>query len=163
MRLRTITISIVALGLLAVSSVVVAAQEEAAASDTSYFTWDTAGGPPQFSEDPATGLTLVTVQIEATDERAGGTASTIEDGIISASRLVNDGGSWVGMGRGVNASDPEAGTGGRAWFTEYTGQDGYEGLTMYTFRVGIGGEPPESIGFIVPDELIPPFPMPPAE
>ncbi len=162
MRLRTITISILAIGLLAGSSVGAVAQDEAAASDVSYFTWDTAG-PPEFLEDPATGLPLVTVQIEATDERAGGTASTIEDGIVSAGRLVNDGGSWVGMGRGVNAEDPDAGTGGRAWFTEYTGQDGYEGLTMYTFRVGTVGEPPESIGFIVSDGLVPPFPEPPAE
>ena len=160
--IKTTTISILAIGLLAGSAVGVAAQDEGAASDVSYFTWDTAG-PPEFSEDPATGLPVVTVQIEATDERAGGTATTIEDGIISAVRLVNDGGSWVGMGRGVNASDPEAGTGGRAWFTEYTGQDGYEGLTMYTFRVGFGGEPPESIGFIVPNELVPPFPELPAE
>ena len=174
MRLRTITTSILAIGLLAGSSIGVAAQDEGAASGAAYFTWDTAG-PPEFSTDE-NGRDVVTVAIEATDPRASGTATNLEDGgqvddggwgynvLVSAVRLVNDGGSWVGMGRGANARDTDdEDAGGRAWLTEYAGEGGYEGLTMYTFRMGTGAEPPESIGFILPAELIPPFPEPPAE
>lgn len=175
MKLRITTISILVVGLLAGSAVVVVAQGDGSASEASYFTWDTAG-PPEFSEDPVTGLPAVTVAIEATDQRAAGTATNIEDGgqvedddwsynvKISSVRLVNDGGSWVGTSRGVNAFDQsEASDGGRAWLSEYTGEGGYQGLTMYTFRLGTGDQPPASVGFIVPSDVIPPFPALPAE
>ena len=69
--IRTITVSMLAIGMLAGSAVGIAAQDEAAAGGASYFTWDTAG-PPEFSEDPVTGLPAVTVAIEATDPRASG-------------------------------------------------------------------------------------------
>ena len=174
--IRITAISILAVGLLAGSAAGVTAQEEAAASEASYFTWDTAG-PPEFSLDSSTGLEIVSVPVEATDTRASGTLTDIANGgqvesdgweygvLISSLRLVNDGGSWVGTRRGMHAANfADESAGGIAWLDEYAGEGGYEGLTMYAFRVYTGaGEASQSVGLIVPTDAIPPVPELPAD
>jgi hypothetical protein len=173
--LKPTLISAIAIGLLAGSAVGAAAQDEAAAAmASSAFTMEAVGdGPPEFSEDPATGLPLVTVEVEATDPRASGTLTNIEDFANDKNdgryrvggtslRLVNDGGAWVGTSRTVAGStvapngDDILGS-----FAALTGEGGYEGLTMFTFRT-FGPEESANIGFIVPTDIVPTMPPPPA-
>jgi hypothetical protein len=175
--IKTTTISILAVGLLAGSAVgVVAQDEEAAAMAPSWFTMESVGdGPPEFSEDPATGLPMLTVEVEATDARASGALTVIEDFAHDKNderyrvggtslRLVNDGGAWVGTSRFINgATTGPDGDDIAAGFSEYTGEDGYEGLSMFTFFTA-GPEtagPAETVGFIVPTDMVPAMPPPP--
>ena len=150
--IRTTTISILALGLLAGSAVGVAAQDEADPMAPSTFTWSYGDasnlvGEVIFRADGAEGYTVV-----ALDPRASGemTHEQVDDDIFEAieadepnlfglweSRLVNDGGSWVGIGRkvGVSASLDESDNG---WSSdlmvhELTGEGGYDGLSLILF------------------------------
>ena len=142
-----------------------------------WFTWQPVeDGPPGISEDPATGLPVVTVQFDATDERASGMLTNLENFAHSEDderyrvgstslRLVNDGGEWVGTSRfvaGANAGPDENDVSGS--FIEMTGEDAYEGLSLFVFGVvdGLGG-PTNRMGFIVPTEVIPTMPEPPVE
>ena len=62
------------------------------------------------------------------------------------------------------ASFADESAGGIARLDEYAGEGGYEGLTMYAFRVNTGaGEASQSVGIIVPTDVIPPVPVLPAE
>ncbi len=184
MRVAQTTItSILALGLLVGSAVGVAAQNEAAdPMAPNWFDWETLGdGPPEFSEDPATGLPSVTVEVEATDSRASGTLTAIEDfrhdegderyrvGGTSM-RLANDGGAWVGTSRFINgATAAPNGDDVAGGFTELNGEGDYEGLTLFLITVFSPlvelpeeGSTPK-IGFIVPTAIVAPYPEPPAE
>ena len=176
--LKTTTISVLAIGLLAGSAVGVAAQEEAdGPMAPNWFTWEfVVDGPPEFSTDPATGLPVITVQVEATDERASGALTNLEDFAQSedderyrvgstSQRLANDGGTWVGTSRFVaGATAGPSGNDVNGNFTELVGEGGYEGLTMYVFGLFEGlDELPVMRGFIVPTDLIPAMPEPPAE
>jgi hypothetical protein len=141
-----------------------------------WFTWEfLVDGAPEFSTDPASGLPLITVQVAATDGRASGALTSIEDFAQSedderyrvgstGQRLANDGGAWVGTSCFVAGA--EAGPSGNdvnGNFTELVGEGGYEGLTMYVFGLFEGlEEPPVMRGFIVPTEVIPTMPEPPA-
>ena len=172
--IKTTTISILALGLLAGSAVGVAAQDDAANTMApSVFTTSPVPGPPEFSEDAATGLPVAVVEFTATDPRAAGMMTAIEDvsdieadgraySVLSASvRLVNDGGTWVGTNRGINVESDD-GAGG--WAAEYTGEGGYEGLKMYTFRTFADLQDEGTwVGFIVPADVVPAIPELPAE
>ena len=172
--IKTITISILAVGLLAGSAVGVAAQDDATdPAAPSVFTTSPVPGPPEFSEDPATGLPVAVVEFTATDPRAAGMMTAIEDGgeveadgrtyytLSSSVRLVNDGGTWVGTNRGVNV---EAEDGASGWYAEYTGEGGYEGLRMYTFKTFADLQDEGTwVGFIVPADTVPPIPELPAE
>ena len=175
MKLRSTTISILAVGLLVGSAVGVGAQDEAAdPTAPNWFTWQSVGdGPPEFSEDPATGLPVITVQVEATDERASGTYTNLENFAQSEDderyrvgstslRLVNDGGEWVGTQRFIaGATAGPNGNDVNGSFVEMTGEGGYEGLTLFVFSVfeGLDG-PPVRMGFIVPTDVIPTMPEP---
>ena len=100
--------TIFAIGLVAGSAVGVAAQDDEASMAPSSFTGGFTGGQPDFSTDPETGLTLVVIPFEATDSRASGTWTFLQDGasieddearyqVFSNSvRVENDRGTWVG-------------------------------------------------------------------
>ena len=176
--IKTITVSILAIGLLAGSAVGVAAQDEAAdPMAPNWFTWEVLGdGPPEFSEDPTTGLPVITVQVEATDGRASGALTNLESfaqvedderyRIGSTSlRLVNDGGEWVGTSRFVaGATAGPNGNDVNGNFIEMAGRSGYEGLSLFVFSVFEGlEEAPVMRGFIVPTDVIPNMPEPSAD
>ena len=142
--IKTINISILALGLLAGSAVGVAAQDEA--SDPVVpptFTWsygDVEGsirGYPEISQ----GFTVV-----ASDPRASGemTNDPVDEDFdeptligLWESRLVNDDGSWVGIGKQVIGFTNDLGldfsweAGLAGW--EMTGEGAYEGLSLILF------------------------------
>ena len=142
--IRTTTISILALGLLAGSAVGVAAQDEEAAAGATSFTGT--GTPVDFfdGEEDVT-VTLIRSHL-ADPEAAGFTMLSAQ-----AYELTNDAGSWLGEGTGL-ASD-ELGV-ARDTFV-LVGQDGYEGLTAYVIS-----EDPGFTGNITLSGLIFPSAMP---
>jgi hypothetical protein len=139
--IKTTTISILAIGLLAGSAIGVAAQDEPDIGATEVTGKVTFGEPismPQGTETPEgivvnEGL-VVNTTWDASDDRLDGDATysvnvrglldccTIE---AHAYELTNDGGSWVGDGRSYSS---EA---GRTGFVTLSGRDGYEGLSAY--------------------------------
>ena len=170
--IKTTTISILAIGLLAGSAVGVAAQDEEAAGATS-FTGTGIGGEPievEMTEaDLGNGFTAVDGFTyrnawEASDERISGDVigvvnrivdpsssvpGTLPDVIMSlAIELTNDGGSWLGEGRGFASSD----LGVVKELYTLVGQGGYEGLTAYAIIESTGPETTLS-GIILPTAL----------
>jgi hypothetical protein len=111
--------------------------------------------------------------IEADDERASGLLTVafnvdswgdpeaMDPEIIEVTaysqRLVNDGGSWSGMGTAAVAAQGSSEPNGASMVT-LTGESGYEGLTLILLTV-----PNEDggTGFIVPS--VPPFPGLPSD
>jgi hypothetical protein len=145
--IRTTTISILAIGLLAGSAVGVAAQ------DATVFTWD-----PTPGEEPGTAT------IEASDPRASGALTIglgealVTDELVLGTfslRLANDDGAWTGTGMGFGGDETQS-----VDIWELTGEAGYDGLSLFTFD-GEGIEQPW--GVIVATDAIPPVPEPPAE
>ena len=170
--IKTTTISILALGLLAGSTVGVAAQDEEAASGATSFTGTALGGDP-IVETTATDLGNGLIAVdgytyrntwEASDERITGdvigvvnqvvdpgTSETggLPDIIMSlAIELTNDGGSWLGEGTGFGSTDLDF---VKEMYT-LVGQGGYEGLTAYVIAETTGREPALS-GIIFPSAM----------
>ena len=163
--IKTTTISIVALGQLAVSTVGVAAQDEAsmeAAAVTGRATFvEGELVEPEFSETPDgnfVGDGLVVVHIWDTDDpRLDGEAtrtvnfrfdSEFTNGIESeAMELTNDGGSWVGDGWGYGTGTDGSG------FSALSGRGGYEGLTAYIVRGPNEGDGWDLNGIIFPSAM----------
>jgi len=165
MGLKTTTISILAIGLLAGSTVGVAAQDEAVTDLGSpvYFTW-TAGEPASaiegtFDEDAGElrGAGAEGIPVEASDPRVSGLAYVLENGnreigadttaiLESRSyRIVNDAGAWTGSSTFVQAGDPSVD--GPPTIVRETGvligEGAYEGLIAFMtgdYREGSGGE-----------------------
>jgi hypothetical protein len=173
--LKPTLISAIAIGLLAGSAVGVAAQDEAADPMAPSMFTAAVTGPPEPTTDPETGLTILVAPFESTDPRVSGTWMQVEDGAMfdvadgesvsvgrNAVRLVNDGGSWVGTHRGFITFPPDGERPGVAFFSELVGEGGYEGLSMFFVQSGLAGEPQE-VGVIVPSDMVPSFPEPPAE
>ena len=140
--IKTITISILALGLLAGSAVGVAAQdEESDPMAPSSFTWsygDVEGsirGYPEISQ----GFTVVASDPRASGEMTNDPIDADEEFLIGLweSRLVNDNGSWVGIGKQVDGFVNDLGTdfeweaGLPRW--ELTGEGDYAGLSLILF------------------------------
>ena len=175
---RTITISIVALGLLAGSAVGVAAQDEEADASVTTVTgttmWlntveeSTETMTPDGISENVGGVNVF--RFEASDPRLTGDATVtsnwvlIEDaesfGSLNADtyELSNDGGSWHGESTGFGS--PGFGAGRTIILV---GQDGYDGLTAYLhgeFVPDLGGE--EFKGLILPTAM-PEIPEAPAE
>jgi hypothetical protein len=169
--IKTTTISILALGLLAGSVVGVTAQE-ADPMAPSTFTVQRSG-EPEVTTDPS-GAIIAVRSVEATDQRASGTLTEVavgamvdvadgDNGRISsdAVRLVNDGGSWVGNNRGFRTF-PSDGPETVQFLGELVGEGGYEGLTMFVAQTGDAGDV-RWLGVIVPSGEIPTVPELPAE
>ena len=162
--IKTTAISILTVGLLAGSTVGVAAQDEGDTSPaevTGRATFvEGLLADPVMSETPGgiqAGDGLVTVHIWETDDaRLNGEAtrtvnfrfdSSFSNGIeTSVMELVNDGGSWVGDERGYGV--PTGGGG----FSALSGRGGYEGLTAYIVRGPNDGEGWDLEGIIFPSE-----------
>ena len=131
MRLRTTTISILAIGLLAGSAVGVAAQGD---SSPAFFSWTYGDGEAEFvsgemEESVAGAMTMrdftQVFSIEADDGRASGLstyafnsdswgdadadAPEMIDVITFSQRIVNEGGSWSGTGTLVDRHRPRRG------------------------------------------------------
>jgi hypothetical protein len=168
--IKTITISILALGLLAGSAVGVAAKDEEAADPMapSTFAWDYG------DEETEQGFFIEAVDPRASGEMSLGELSSINtdaNGIGSwESRLANDGGAWVGIGKEIGGSTQDR-TGGdwqadefdSYWevgitMWEMTGEGGYDGLSLILFEDAAFGPEhwrpyPFSWGIIFPSEL----------
>ena len=164
--IKTTTISILALGLLAGSAVGVAAQD-ADPMAPSTFTMERAG-------DPEVTRAVAVGPVESTDQRASGTLTQVVAGAMvdaadgdrvrigsDAVRLVNDGGSWVGSNRGF-LTFPSDGPETRQFLGELVGEGGYEGFTMFFAQTGGEGDV-RWLGVIVPTDDIPAVPDLPAE
>ena len=169
--IKTTTISILAIGLLAGSAVGAAAQDEDPMAPST-FTMQL-GGEPEVSRD-GTGATVVVSELESTDERASGTKTEVVGGStvpvdvfggliqLNAVRIVNDGGSWVGSNRGFLTfpSDEQPPT--VQFLGELVGEGGYEGLSMFYAQTGVADDT-RDIGVIVPTGEVPAVPDLPAE
>jgi hypothetical protein len=181
--IKTTTISILALGLLAGSAVGVAAQDEEAADPMApaVFKIGFAGAPADVFDETVTeteqGLSVrntgaIDIPVEAGDARASGlfTGPRNEEwagrvGVVSAQlRITNDAGTWSGPATGVlRLKAPSKREGGPAFnrsttIATLTGDGDYEGLTLI-----LAETQDEWLGYIIPTELMPPVPELPAE
>ena len=163
--IKTITISTLAVGLLAGSAVGVAAQDEASmepAEVTGRATF--AEGvlvEPAMSDGPGdirVGDGMVVVHTwDTNDPRLDGEAtrtvnfrfdSDFTSGIESeAMVLANEGGSWVGDGWGYGGAELDGGG-----FSALSGRDGYEGLSAFIVRGPNEGDGWDLKGIIFPSE-----------
>jgi hypothetical protein len=170
--IKTTTIAILTLGLLAGSTVGVAAQD-ADPMAPSTFSMQNAE-EPVVSTDPGTGATIAVGPVESTDQRASGTLTQVtaqaqvdvadgDGGLVSsdAVRLVNAGGSWVGSNRGF-LTFPSDGPPTVQFLGELVGEGGYEGLTLFLAQTG-DAEEVRTLGVIVPTADTPAVPDLPAE
>lgn len=177
--IKTTTISILALGLLAGSAVGVAAQEdETDVSTPAYVTWEVTGDAINvidgaFDEEAAEmrGLTVQGVPIEASDPRMSGLyyyvvngngqkLSTPDYGIVESRswRMENDGGAWTGTTTwvqvGSGSDGPQAMT---AEAGILIGEGGYEGLIAVIDSDYDPGRAPKGEAVIL-ERSVPPFP-----
>ena len=179
--IKTSIISILAIGLLAGSTVGVAAQdEETAGPATPAYATGTVGEPANFvdgtySEDNRVlrGQRFEGVPVESSDPRLAGLFDVVvnghsqvtdEDGAILESRSYrseNEGGAWAGSGTFVVAwdEDPEAPHIARETVVLH-GEGGYEGLVAYVTQDFVAGEGYEAV---VVGVEVPPVPEFPAE
>jgi hypothetical protein len=116
---------------------------------------------------------VVIPSFELTDGLASGTwtqvedVARLEDGKLeymagsSSVRLVNDGGAWVGTLRLLSKRNPK-GNGRVGSFTELIGEGGYEGLSLFIFETVNTKGKTISNAFIVPTDMAPAMPPPPA-
>jgi len=181
--IRTTTISILAVGLLAGSAVGVSAQDEEAAADvpagSSYFTGTytpvgtpVAGGSVTTGPDGLTqmlGEVYAGETIETSDPRVSGSLSRVVNraearpGLWPAAeawRLENEGGSWTGQGTSLVHS--VEGIKPSSWVTMVLSGEGvYEGLTAVVLVDRI--QVPHAVeGAVIAGEPVP-VPEPPAE
>ena len=162
--IRTTTISILAVGLLAGSAVGATAQDDPRAEATEVTGRVTFGQPiamPDPVETPDGILVREGVAAPQTwdtsDPRLTGEGTyTVNVAAVpdccaiqaEAYELSNDGGSWVGDGRSIS---PES---GRHGFVALSGRDGYEGLTAYAVtEVAADGNGWDITGMIFPSEM----------
>jgi len=168
--IKTITISILAIGLLAGSAVGVAAQPE---GEAAYVTGTIAFSGSECVE--ATGWVECPINLDASDSRLSGDGSWRTSGVpmqsedafvvlVSMSlRIANDEGAWTGDGLlyALPANEDPVGTDEPTWVL--TGEGAYDGLTA-VLRADLGPDG-SFAGVIVGAEppAAPPVPEPPAE
>jgi hypothetical protein len=169
-KTRTTAISILAVGLLAGSTIGAAAQDEPAIEATEVTGKVTFGEPismPQGTETPegiiVTEGVVANTTWDASDDRLDGdgtysvNASGPLDGpsiALETYELTNDGGSWIGDGRAYS------GESGRTGFVTLSGRDGYEGLSAYVVTEFDGQSAWDLRGVIFPSEMLPEVPEP---
>jgi hypothetical protein len=171
--IKTTTISILAIGLLAGSAVGVAAQGEEESAGATSFTGTARGGPGVEARTTETDLGNGFIAVdgftyrntwESSDVRLTGDVTGVVNQVNNPSasatgglpdiimaeaiELTNDGGSWLGEGRGFGSTDLDFVK------TIYTlvGQGGYEGLTAYVIFEATGQDPTLS-GIIFPTAM----------
>ena len=163
--IRTTTISILALGLLAGSAVGVVAQDEEAAeaSTPAYVTFEVTGDPVNMIEGEfdevageMRGLVVQGIPVEASDPRLSGLAyyaingnwqnpGTPDYGILDSRsvRLENDGGAWTGTTTYAETIDPSTDEPAAFEAGILIGEGGYDGLIAYVqadYREGQRGD-----------------------
>ena len=160
--IKTTTISILALGLLAGSAVGVAAQDEPSVEATEV-TGQVIHGEPIVMQEPVETPDGIVVgegwvfrqTWDTSDPRLDGDVTyTINTrglpdccGIVSETyELTNDGGSWLGDGRGYGIGTDRNG------FVALSGREGYEGLTAFLDLAAGEGTDWELKGLIFPSE-----------
>lgn len=167
--IKTTTVSILALGLLAVSTVGVSAQDEEAAAEVSSFTGERTTQQDQIFEGTSStsdGLEEVTGSVYvgslvSSDPRLTGTYTSTDNYIVDTTEmlpdfsnfnvvgastweLTNDGGSWLVEVTSFGNIEADVNAG---WL-EFVGQGGYEGLNAYA--VADWQESPQFVGTIFP-------------
>ena len=176
--IKTITISILAVGLLAGSAVGVAAQDEDATTSsftgTSSFVEVISEGT--WGEPLPNGLIGAADNVglhrwESSDPRLAGDAVVANSAVIdpdkgnvltvSTYELTNDGGSWVGEHTAFGSSDALGPDVGNLGPIILVGRDGYDGLTAYVMNQFDMAANAEFSGVIFPTAL-PSFPELPA-
>ncbi len=180
MRAKTTTIiSILAAGLLAVSAIGVAAQDEADPMAPAQFKVDYDGEPASFPEaefsetefgESIRGEGVIDIPLKAGDSRASGLLTEIGNqeilgnSVITSShlRIVNDDGAWEGTSNGALRLKKKQGGGNPynrgASIAILAGEGAYEGLTLVLAQTLN-----EWHGYIIPTEALPPVPELPAE
>ena len=183
--IKTTTISILTLGLLAGSAIGVTAQEEEAteASTPVYVTYEVTGDPANVTDGEfdemageMRGLVYQGVPVEASDPRLSGlwdfaingngqNLGTGDYGILESRtyRMENDGGAWSGTTTYAETTDPstdepvpfEAGI--------LIGEGGYDGLIAFTLADYREGQQGEAIILEVSVPPVPEVPEVPAE
>ena len=167
---RTILIAAFALGLMAVSTVGVIAQDETSGAPPATYATGTMSWPPAEIVPPDVvqvsggnderGLQLIDLPITFTDPRlsglltihGNGTTRELADGrawIESRTyRIVNDEGAWAGSGRLVRGFSDELGDLFDQESMMLVGEDAYEGLIAYVFIDGFDlGTPMKALIF----------------
>jgi hypothetical protein len=183
--IKTTTISILAIGLLAGSAVGVAAQEEEAEPSTpAYVTWEVTGDPTSvedgaFDEElgQMRGLVVYGAPVEASDPRLSGLYNYVVNGngqklstpdyalVESRSwRMENDGGAWTGTTTWVEVGPGTEGPPAMAAEAGILiGEGGYEGLIAIMHGDYGEGNQGEAVILEVPVPPIPEVPELPAE
>ena len=159
--IKTTTISILAIGLLAGSAVGVAAQDEETAAGATSFTGSVSGGEGVDVETTDPRLTGSVLQAQNTDIHS---VSDRDQFVAPRSvnwRIENEGGAWTGQGyelHGWGADDPHQEAFG-VTVLMLTGEGDYEGLSAYLMVDYSGAEVtlPTVDGAVFPGEA-PPFP-----
>jgi hypothetical protein len=172
--IKTTTISILALGLVAGSAVGVAAQDDETAAGAVSFTgtaFGVPGGPDVETTETDLGNGFIALDgftyrntWESSDERLTGDLTGVVNQVVNPSasatgglpdiimsiaiELTNDGGSWLGEGTGFGSTDLDF---VKEMYT-LVGQGGYEGLTAYVIAETTGREPALS-GIIFPTAM----------
>jgi len=165
--IKSIAVSTLVAGLLASSAIGALGQSETASS----FTLDIVGPPIDVSFDETTGLERLVLASEASDPRAQGvitlhaargrTDDADHQYTVSREgvRLTTDDGAWVGTLVSTDLHDVEAETNAGGGFFDLAGEGAYEGLSMF-----ITAAPEQGLqGMIVPSDIVPTQPEPPAE
>lgn len=176
--IKTTTIFILAIGLLAGSAVGVAAQDEAAVAEVTSFTGVFS---PDGEELPVEG-TEVTLpngfiegkpgfawldRIESSDPRLAGAHSVIANWVLDPNQwdpwsrgeqanvlistiheVTNDGGSWLGEGTSFHSTDLDI----ASEVVTFVGRDGYEGLTAYAI-IDVTRTPATISGVVFPTAM----------
>lgn len=162
--IKTTTISILAVGLLAGSAVGAAAQDEEANTDApvgpSYFTGQLVS---DFDGKPyGSGVLFEGDAIEVSDPRVSGsltragTANFVNDvgdsAIIAyqadAWRIENDAGTWSGEGTGLLRAGPDGPPSVETSTVVLTGEGGYEGHTLYLIVDWTAGDAAAAVGAV---------------
>jgi hypothetical protein len=179
--IRTTTISILAVGLLAGSAVGVVAQDEEATDPMAPATFGVMFDfPPETTREPIVtetplgesrrGEGLVNLPFKAGDPRATGLFTNVNSqetlgNIVASSsrvRIVNENGVWEGTGNGFSRLRMKQGEGPpfnrAASIAILSGEGAYEGLTLVLTQTL-----DHFHGYIIPTELLPPTPELPAE
>ena len=160
--IKTSTISILALGLLAGSAVGVAAQDEEATTTSFTGTIEFIDVARESTDtDLGTGFTdysgfVILNSYESSDPRFTGDSSVVVNGVMvpdsfettgqraTTYLVTNDGGSWLGEARAFGNGETDS-----VSFITFVGRDGYEGQTAYA-QIDPTQDPPTISGVIFP-------------
>ena len=169
--IRTTTISVLAVGMLAGGALGVSAQDEDLAP--AQVTISYVEPPIGMTFEEETGLEVAVIETVATDPRATGILKISSDlGFVDtdgqvfqvlseSARLSNDAGAWTGpiITQLYVDTSSDGGPPAGSTFWQLTGEGAYDGLSMLVSKFGAG----DVSGIIVPTGMIPEQPAVPTE